>query len=250
MKLNQKQLEVIRDETLRVYPQEAVIVITKTGAIPLQNIHSDPVNHFEIDPKAFYKLKPVALVHSHTIQTGQNPSPDVFMYYDPRTPSHMDMATQLQLDLPFGIIAYDGETLTDIVWFPDLDADTIGKEYIHGVYDCYSIVRRYYWQNYKIKLQDYARSYDWWNNGGNLYTSNIANSDWVEIKQQDLREGDLILMRIKDSVECHAALYIGDDQLIHHLAGRLSTTDNFGRWRKKMTRFFKHKDKPEGNYKR
>lgn len=244
MKLTRKQINIINAETIKQYPKEAVIAITKGNAYPLDNIHSDPENHFRVDSVSFFKLNPIALVHSHPVKFGENPSPDIFMYYDPRTPSSADMSMQEQLNIPFGIISYDSETITDVLWFPDLDKELIGRDYVHGVWDCYSIIRAYYWQNYKVLLKDYPRSYDWWENGGSLYTDNVEGSGFYEIKEQDLEEGDMIYMSITGGVESHGAIYTGDSKIIHHLAARLSCEDSYTRWRRKMTRFFRHKDKP------
>ena len=245
MNLTEHQLQIIHKETLRCYPNEAVIAITKTGAIPLKNVHKEPRHYFSVSSKDFYKHKPIALVHSHTIVLNEpNTRFGIGEYVDPRTPSKGDMQSQINMDMPFGIVATDGENVSPILWFPDLDSPVEGHDYLYGVYDCWRVIRAYYWQNYKIFLEDYARDYDWWREEPNLYIDKIYSRGFYDIEESELEVGDMIILRWFGSAESHSAIYIGNNQIIHHMNNRLSTIDNYTKWRRKMTRFLRHKDKP------
>lgn len=244
MNLTEHQLQIIHKETLRCYPNEAVICITKDDAIPLDNIHEDPRHYFQVESKSFYKNKGIALVHSHPTILGEvNPrfGPE---YVDARVPSSGDMRSQINMNVPFGIITTDGTEVSPILWFPDLDSPLEGHEYLHGVYDCWRLVRAYYWQNYNILLEDYARDYDWWKTNPNLYVEQIYSRGFYDIDEDQLEVGDILIIRLFGTAESHSAVYLGNNQMIHHMNNRLPSVDNFAKWRRKITRILRHKDKP------
>lgn len=245
MKLNAKQIDVINRHTLEQYPKEAVIAITKRSAYPLENLHEDPCNHFKIDSRKFYKLNPVALVHSHPVNLKDPPRITATGYYvDPRTPSKGDMQTQANMDIPFGIVSTDGNEVAAPFWFPDLDSDLIGKDYVSGIYDCYRIVRAYYKQKFGIVIPEYPRSYDWWNEDPQAYVTKFKDFGFYEIDESELKEGDGIIIRI-GKYEGHAAIYYGPDQILHHLNNRLSGIDSYQKWKGQFTRFLRHKSRPD-----
>lgn len=250
MELNEKQRSIIIAETSRVFPQEAVIAITEDNAIALVNIHDKPEEHFKVDPEIFFSYNPIALVHSHPVPEGTNKSYDGITFYDPRSASGADLTTQQQLDIPFGICAYDGINFEEVVWFPDVTSPLIGMPYIHGITDCYRILRAYYWQTYKIMLMDYPRTFNWWNEEQNLYADNFSKEGFYEVREQDLVVGDIMFMKIHTPIEGHAAVYIGNGKIIHHFNNRLSNEDDLGRWRKKISRFLHHKNVSKDGLKR
>ena len=45
---------------------------------------------------------------------------------------------------------------------------------------------------------------------------------------QEVQPGDLILMNLVSPVPNHAAIYLGDQQILHHVQGRLSSRDLLG----------------------
>ena len=171
MQLTDEQLAIIRSHVLECYPNEAVLVITEHDAIPVENIHADPANHFKIDSTQFYKNRGIALVHSHPYKLGDVVPMFGVDYVDRRVPSKADMETQQNMDVPFGIVACGGEEVTPVLWFPDLESPLLGHEYTHAVYDCYRVLRAWYWQQYGIFLPDYPRDFDWWKKTPRLYQS-------------------------------------------------------------------------------
>lgn len=244
MKLNDKQVDIINRHTLEVYPQEAVIAITARSAYPLKNIHPDPNNHFKVDARSFYKHKPIALVHSHSVNAyNESQLTPTGYYVDPRTPSKHDMITQTNMDIPFGIVSTDGKEVTKPFWFPQLDSDLLGQDYISGIHDCYSLCRKYYKQNYGIILPEYPRSYDWWNEEPDAFINFFKKYGFYEIQQHELEVGDGIIIKL-GKYEGHSAIYSAPDKIMHHINNKLSGEDSFHRWKNTMTRYLRHKDKP------
>lgn len=237
--LTHKQTEKIKEVARLRYPNEAVFVITSKGiAIELENTASDPIHDFEIDAEKFWSYEPKALVHSHTVLRG-TPA-DLNNYVDARSPSGMDMQSQEAMGLPWGILAVDEDSVTDIVWFPDMDGEIIEQPYISGINDCYTLIQKYYWQNYQVKLKPMAYSPLWWKEDPNLYVDNYRDAGFYEVQERELEVGDMILIRIYGDVATHSALYIGDDKIMHHMANRLSTIENYSKWRSRMVTFLSH----------
>lgn len=112
-------------------------------------------------------------------------------------------------------------------------APLVGRQFQHGVLDCFAIVRDWYAHERKITLRDFDRSDDWWHKGQNLYMDNFAIAGFVETTE--LSPGAVILMQIQAPVANHAAIYLGDDTILHHLHGRLSSRDIYGGYYRRVT---------------
>lgn len=147
-------------------------------------------------------------------------------------PSDHDIKTQISVGIPFGICTVTKDSCSDVLWFGDgaLEVPLIERPFIHGVYDCYSLCRSYYYQKHNTLIPDYPRQNGWWENGENLYEENFKNAGFEEVN--DLKEGDAFLMKLTKSIGVfhHAAIYLGEEQILHHLTGRLSRVDKLSQW--------------------
>ena len=101
----------------------------------------------------------------------------------------------------------------------------MGREFVHGVVDCYSLCRDWYGRERGLKLQDYDRRDQWWEHGQNLYLENFEKEGFHKIPVEQLQSGDALLMQLVSPVPNHAAIYLGDSQILHHVQGRLSSRD-------------------------
>lgn len=76
-------------------------------------------------------------------------------------------------------------------------------------------------------------------NGGtqnkNLYLDNTDKQGFYQV--EEAQEGDMILI-LGTSKPCHAALYLGNQEILHHRPDRLSKRDTYGGyWFKYNTAF-------------
>jgi len=110
-------------------------------------------------------------------------------------------------------------------------APLVGRQFQHGVLDCYALIRDWYRQERGIELLDFDRTDGWWHKGQNLYLDNFGRAGFVET--DDLHSGAVLLMQVQAPVPNHAAIYLGDDTILHHMHGRLSSRDVFGGYFKK-----------------
>lgn len=118
-------------------------------------------------------------------------------------------------------------------------APLVGRVFSHGVLDCYAIIRDWYKQDRGIDLLDFDRHDGWWSRGQNLYLDNFGKAGFERCA--DLHDGAVLLMQIGSPVPNHAAIYLGDNMVLHHLQGRLSSRDMYGGyWQKHTTHILRY----------
>lgn len=220
-------------------PKEACgIVIVVKGAykfIPCRNIADNSTRDFAIAPADFANAEDngevVTIVHSH-------PSRDA-------SPSPTDIAMQKHQGIDWLIVGLGGAIESETCWLKSekKEVPLYGRKYIWHVYDCGSFIRDFYWQEFNIELPDFYRPEKFWEQGLELYLDNYAAAGFTEISFEELKYGDLVVMALGTHITTHGAVYIGDNKIAHHLNGRLSCKDVFGRYyQARTTRYLRHKD--------
>lgn len=235
----------IKSHVLRAYPDEICGVIALKDLeqiyIPLENISKSPKDSFEINLVEYLEIqkesKVIAIVHSHSLENFKQKS----------CPSKSDMQSQIDTSVIWGVFDTNGVEVSEPYWWGDfiLKEDLIGKQFHAGINDCYSIIRKYYFQKYNIKLLDFARSEVWWENGENMYEDNFKKAGFFKIEKEDLKDGDLMLCKLKSKVINHAGIYLdnGEDGrglILHHLPKRLSRRESAYNWLNRSTLFLRH----------
>ena len=207
------------------------IINGKQKYFPCRNIGVGTDN-FVLDPEDYDKADTageiVAVIHSHPNMSAK--------------PSQADLVACEASGLPWFIVGYPS-----LVWEylepKGYIAPLVGREWTHGILDCYSIIRDWYKQERNIELPEFDRHDEWWKAGQNLYLDNILKVGFKPIEQKDLQEGDVILMTIGSSVPNHGALYLGNGVILHHIQNRLSTREVFGGyWLKNTTGYYRYEN--------
>lgn len=208
------------------YPKECcgLLVSCKSEVLyfPCTNLAKGE-EHFILDPRdyalAANRGEVLAVVHSHP-----DSSPE---------PSQADKTACEATGVLWYILSYPA--LKWVLLKPTgFLAPLVGRQWAHGVQDCYTIIRDWYRLERSINLPDFFRADEWWLKGENLYLDNFEKAGFLKMPQKtELQVGDVILMQIHAGVPNHAAIYLGDDIILHHLYNRLSTKDTWGGyWRK------------------
>lgn len=235
--MNPATLEAIRAHAVADYPREAcglvAVVKGRERYFPCRNLATTPSEHFILSPEDYAHADDagelVAVVHSH---------PDV-----PARPSEADKVACEASGLPWLIVSVSAEGTGEIVQFAPSGyvAPLVGRTFHHGVLDCYTLVQDFYARELGITLPHFDRPDNWWNEGGDLYMQHFAAAG-CERAPAPLKRGDIILMAIRSRVANHAAVYLGDGLVLHHLYGRLSSRDVYGgMWQEKTMLVVRHK---------
>jgi len=216
-------------------PREAcgLVIETATGQEyrPCTNI-AEASDQFILDPdeyadiEDYYKI--LGIAHSH--------------YGAPPSPSQADLVGCESSALPWLIVSVPTGT-HQIVTPTGYVAPLLGRQFYCGVLDCYSIVRDYHQLELGIHVKDYERSSDWWLKGKNHFMDRFEDAGFVQKPLAELQKHDVVLMKCNSAVPNHAAIYLGNNIILHHLVDRLSSKDVYGGyWLKATVCVLRHKE--------
>ena len=243
--MDSRLLKAMQDEAKRVYPQEACGVVVADGKRPVlvgcTNVAEDPNDFFVISPVEYAKAGKVgdiiAIWHSHPERTSD--------------PSGADVAgcESTALDwIIVGLKKQDDEFVFEepkTIKPTGIETPYVGRPYIVGAYDCYSLVRDYYAREFGIELNYYLHTEKWWEEGKNMFVDNFKVEGFITLINEEPQVGDCFLLQCGSSVPNHAVIYLGDDKILHHCYDRLSRIDIYGGgyWYKHTTHHLRHKSK-------
>lgn len=225
------------NHALAAFPQEScglvVIVKGKERYIACRNVAQSKSDHFVLSAEDYADAEDTgeitAIVHSH---------PNT-----PSRPSEADLVGCESSGLPWYILSIgknEGEpphfSSEHAISPSGYKAPLVGREFHHGVLDCYTLIRDYYQEELGITLKDYDRTDNWWHRGENLYLKNFQDAGFEEVDIKDIQVGDVIIMQIRAPEPNHAGVYLGDGLFLHHLYGRLSSRDVYGGYWRETTR--------------
>ena len=221
MKLNKNIKKLALQHAKEESPRESVglvhIVKGKERYFKCNNLAETPDEHFVLDPDNYEKAEKqgeiIAIIHSHP-RTHHNPSP-------------ADLVACEKSGLHWFIVNPKTE-LWGSCKPSGYELPYVGRSFFHGVVDCYTLVRDFYKKEFGIQLNDYFRKDKWWEKGENMYLDNFKNEGFYEISLKEIQYGCVVLMNIESDVPNHAAIYLGDNIVLHHVQGRLSSRDVYG----------------------
>lgn len=244
--LTAKIKKAINAHANKCHPKECCGVIVNGEYIPCTNISPDDAQ-FEIDVMdlvgAEKEGKIQAYVHSHS-GFGEAST----------KPSQPDMVQMGLHGLPWAIANGVDVDLYHPTYYK---APLIGRDYHHGILDCYTLIRDYYQRELGIYLNDYKRKDEWWadESSESLYVDNFKNEGFVEV--DTIQKHDIILARLgRTHYINHALVFIGDGTLkseptedvigdclvLHHPYGRDSIREMYGEaWQRRAAIIIRHK---------
>jgi len=227
--MREKLMNEIRAHVSAEYPNEACGLIVETGIgqrfIPCRNVAEKPADTFTLSPDDYLSAaelgEVIMVIHSH---------PDVVQL----VPSEMDRIQCDHSGVEWGIMSWpDGDFCTIS---PRGDRELAGRRWVLGHADCWSLIMDYYRMEHGIIVRNYSVDREWWVDGKeNLYDDNWQAEGFVEIDASGMRSGDMIMMRVQAPVTNHAAIYLGDNIMVHHMFGNLSARVPYGKYYRDRT---------------
>lgn len=197
------------------------LILSKDTYIPCKNISDTPESNFKIDGRIYIKYynNIKYIFHSHI---------------NHRHLSKADMELSKRTQTPLCICFLD----TKQIYYTNKTYPLLKRPFIHGLFDCYSLVRDYYKQKMKIKLSNYSRELGWWETDENLIENSMNKKHWVEI--DDMNAGDVICFAVRSEFMNHLGLYIGNNKMIHHPYDKLSCEVDLNKYRPYIKRIVRY----------
>jgi cell wall-associated NlpC family hydrolase len=125
----------------------------------------------------------------------------------------------------------------------------IGLRFLLGRQDCFQLGRTFYKQNFDIEIANYARPQNWDPEKLDLIGACFDREGFEKIthwRAEDLRPGDALCMSVGSSAPNHFSIYVGDNTMVHHLAGRLSGDEPYRDfWRSYTSYILRHPSVPD-----
>lgn len=224
------------------YPEEACGLLVQVGKkvkiLDLPNCAEDRRSHFRIASEEYAKAADmgeiVGVWHTHC---------DIS-----EKPSEADLAACESSELPWYIMAVknteSGLSFSEVFHFSPsgFQMDYVGRPYVFGVFDCYSLVRDYYAREFQITLGNYPRIDNWFRLGHNFFLDHYKEEGFVcLVGGEEPAPGDVFLISSGSEIPNHLAVYIGNEKILHHAHGRLSRRDLYaGYWKKHTCNHLRH----------
>ena len=197
----------------------------KEKYFPCENLSITSHQCFIINPEDYIKADElgdiIAVVHSHP--------------FTPAIASEADKISCEQSNLPWYIVNPKTETWGEykpVGYKPEI----IGRPWVWGVTDCWTLFRDFYKQEYGINLKDYKRPITpqiFLDNP--LFEKYAKDTGFRELNSDEpLKNGDALLMSIGAAGLNHVAIFL-DGDVLHHLADRLSCREPYNPWLLKCT---------------
>jgi proteasome lid subunit RPN8/RPN11 len=237
----------MREEAERCFPREACGFVIradhkKARFMPANNV-AESNDQFLIQSDDWMRAEDageiLAIWHSHPNTSNQ--------------PSEYDQAGCNMTELPWlisSIHVEEGRFVHDpsprLVMPNGARAEYVGRPYVFGTFDCYSLVTDFYEREFRIKLRRFPelRISHWWNKGLDIVSENWESQGFIRVTDGTFQNGDILGIGMDSEVPNHLAVYVMGDIILHHLVNRLSRRETFGPyWLSRTKLHLRHKSK-------
>lgn len=166
--------------------------------------------------------------------------------HEPYWPNKTEMEFQEKYNRPLALIFLNKISISEpLIWGAETPIpDILGRKFVHGVTDCWSLIRDCYrlgkdklakqqiyeWPYSPIQLPIIPRDDGWWNENNDYYIDNYHRLGFERIPRSEAKPGDCFLMQFMSDKYTHAGVLVDNGDIIHHLPARLSRREKAGVW--------------------
>ena len=239
-------VKAMQAEAEHCYPNEGCGFVVGVGKkaifMPAENVAETPNDQFVIDWRSYAAAEDagevLAVWHSH-------PSGDA-------TASNLDRAGCEISELPWLISPIRSEEgrfvhgEINCIQPDGFEMPYIGRPYVFGTFDCYSLLRDYYRREFGIQLDGFhnLRIPQWWRTGKDLLEDNWREQGFVPVTDDSWQDGDALTFAVDSDIANHVAIYVTGDIILHHLVNRLSRRETMGPyWSRHLRHHLRHTSK-------
>jgi proteasome lid subunit RPN8/RPN11 len=190
-------------------------VLTSGDVAQVPNAAADPRNFFSIAPEdyaAYDDLGIAGVWHSHITEPDFSPADQTVMRTD---------------SLPWAVFCLATDTFSQAN--PGVVAPFIGRPFVYGLYDCYSLVSDFL-SDLGVTMPTWQRG-PWgeWDTPEFVPFDNEAHNQGVEVTDDNYRTGDIICFNLgqyPNHID-HIGVFNSTTTFLHHLAQKKSRLDRF-----------------------
>ena len=110
----------------------------------------------------------------------------------------------------------------------------IGRQWLYGKFDCYTIVRDYY-KLLGIIMPDYDRPKDLITSKS-IFLDQAKNCNFKQIDFEDRTQNDVLIMKLGTKNPMHAAIFLGNNRILHQKYESLSCIENYNAYYRRSTK--------------
>lgn len=220
----QQQCEIRRLASKRPEHEACGFVLNDGRVVATANIALDPSRQFEISPSDYAANDALGIAgvwHSHLTLEAFSPLDQQVLLADP---------------MPWAI--YCLATGTFVQCAPGAVAPLIGRPFVYGIYDCYSLTSDFL-SGLGVTMPSWPRGlYGEWNCPGFSPFDDQASSVGNPVQGESYQRGDILLFNLGDHAghTDHIGVFVDHRRFLHHPADRSSRVDRFGSWWERRVR--------------
>lgn len=222
--MNEQIKAQIKAHALRESPNECcgIVAINGFGEVKVfecENLARNKVGRFAIDPKKNIEAEKfghiVCFYHSHASEF-LNPDNDKF--------SKEDIDISYESCIPALLYVHPQDTWHYSQPSTYVPRALLGRAFVWGIWDCYSLVKDYFKINKKISMGHYFPPENASPSSNFGYEALVNNENFHEVPVEEMKKDDVILFKIKSEFINHSAVYLGGNEFLHQPINRISST--------------------------
>lgn len=227
--INKNLVKKIQKIGIERFPNEACgFIITKAGKNNLIECRNDalyPETQFLINPDEYLKVSELGEIigvwHTHTNGNIEPSESDLYGCEATNLPWYLVSITKTE----------DAVHCSDIISFTPhgYEAPYVGRPYVYGSFDCWTLCKDFYKREFNIELKDYPRIENFWiNSETNYFINKFEECGLKDVSNLPIQYGDIVFIQTDNSGNpSHSAIYVGEEKILHHCINRLSKHDSY-----------------------